>query len=137
MKYKIKDFCDNELTVEPRLELYSVCDFMGKEMPGLAIVLDDVTIENEPNEYCTLTVSFGEFIGMKNCAYIDTNNCDFADQLLAQGLAKPTGFTMRSGFWEYPLWVFEEEKLKEMGEKSYETYCAAFDQYFGVEYDDN
>ena len=50
---------------------------MGKEMPGLAIVLEDVTNVAEPEEYCMLTVSFGEFIGMKNCAYIDSNNCDF------------------------------------------------------------
>ena len=50
---------------------------------------------------------------MKNCAYIDTNNCDFTDQLLEQGIAQPTGFTKHSGFCEYPLWVFDEEKLKE------------------------
>ena len=48
MKYQIKDFYGQELTVQPRLELYSVQDFMGNEMPGLAIVLEDVTDESEP-----------------------------------------------------------------------------------------
>ena len=129
MQYQIKDFYGRELTVQPRLELYSVTDFMGKEMPGLAIVLEDVTNVAEPEEYCMLTVSFGEFIGMKNCAYIDSNNCDFTAQLLEQGMAKPTGFTKHSGFCEYPLWEFDEQSLKDMGSENYEKYNIAYEQY--------
>jgi hypothetical protein len=129
MKYNIKDFYDNEVTVQPRLELYSVRDFMGKEMPGLAIILEDITDESAPQEFCMLTVSFGEFIGMKNCAYIDTNNCDFADQLIEQGMATPTGFTKRSGFCEYPLWAFDEQSLMEMGAENYAKYTTAYEQY--------
>ena len=128
-KYNICDFMGNKLTVQPRLELYSVRDFMGKEMPGLAIVLVDVTDETSPEEFCVLTVSFGEFIGMKNCAYIDSNNCDFTDQLLEQGMATPTGFTKNSGFCVYPLWVFDEESLKAMGAENYAKYCAEYDAY--------
>ena len=100
MKYEITDFLGCKLTVQPCLTLYSVRDFTGKEMPGLAISLFDVSNEAEPVEYCSLTVSFGEFIGMKNCAYIDINNCDFADQLLAQGMATQTQFTKKSGFFK-------------------------------------
>ena len=129
MDYKIKDFYGRELMVQPRLALYSVRDFAGKEMPGLAITLIDVTDSNDPTDYCDLTVSFGEFIGMKNCAYIDANNCDFADQLLKQGMATKTQFTKRSGFCEYPLWMFEEKDLREMGEAAYETYCLEYDKY--------
>ncbi len=128
MTYKITDFMGNQLEVRPRLELYSTRDFMGKEMPSLAIALDDIT-SGEPEEYCILTVSFGEYIGVKNCAYIDTNNSDFTEQLLEQGIAQPTGFTKHSGFCEYPLWVFEEGTLREMGEKNYETYVKAYDKY--------
>ena len=129
MDYKIKDFYGRELMVQPRLALYSVRDFDGKEMPGLAITLIDVTDSNDPTDYCDLTVSFGEFIGMKNCAYIDANNCDFADQLLKQGMATKTQFTKKSGFCEYPLWMFEEKDLREMGEAVYETYCSEYDKY--------
>lgn len=129
MDYKIKDFYGRELMVQPRLALYSVRDFAGKEMPGLAITLIDVTDSNDPTDYCDLTVSFGEFIGMKNCAYIDANNCDFADQLLKQGMATKTQFTKKSGFCEYPLWLFEEKDLREMGEAAYETYCLEYDKY--------
>ena len=116
MKYQIKDFYGQELTVQPRLELYSVQDFMGNEMPGLAIVLEDVTDESEPEEYCMLTVSFGEFIGMKNCAYIDSNNCDFTAQLLEQGMAKPTGFTKYNTAYEQYMSEFSSEDLEDIDE---------------------
>ena len=129
MKYNITDFMGYTLTVRPRLELYSVQDFMGKEMPGLGIVLEDITeSEQNPTEYCVLTVSLGEFIGMKNCAYIDSNNCDFTEQLMEQGFGKPTGLTGRSGFCEYPLWIFEEEMLREMGAEKYQAYSDAYER---------
>lgn len=130
MKFEITDFMGNKITLQPRLELYSVRDFMGKKMPGLAIELEEITDENQPPmPYCSLTVSFGEFIGMKNCAYIDTNNCDFANQLLEQGIAKNTGFTKHSGWCVHPLWVFEEETLKEMGAENYAIYNDAYVKY--------
>lgn len=130
MNYKIKDFCERELILQPQLALYSVRDFTGKEMPGLAITLVDVTDSNDPTDYCDLTVSFGEFIGMKNCAYIDTNNCDFTDQLLHQGMATPTGFTKHSGMCEYPLWLFDEKLLEEMGAEAYYKYKTEYENYF-------
>ena len=129
MDYKIKDFYGRELMVQPRLALYSVRDFAGKEMPGLAITLIDVTDSNDPTDYCELTVSFGEFNGMKNCAYIDANNCDFADQLLKQGMATKTQFTKKSGFCEYPLWLFDEKTLKAMGAEAYELYHSEYEKY--------
>ena len=129
MEYIITDSRGNQIVLEPTLALYSVRDFTGKEMPGLAIDLIDITNKDDPVEYHSLTVSFGEFIGMKNCAYIDANNCDFADQLLKQGMATKTQFTKKSGFCEYPLWLFEEKDLREMGEAAYETYCSEYDKY--------
>ena len=69
--------------MQPRLGLYSVTDFTGQEMPGLAIILDRLgSTPEETEQYAVLTTSFGEFIGAKDCAYIDTNNCYFAPQLL-------------------------------------------------------
>ena len=129
MDYKIKDFYGRELMVQPRLALYSVRDFAGKEMPGLAITLIDVTDSNDPTDYCDLTVSFGEFIGMKNCAYIDLNNCPYAEQLLKDGIATDTGFTKESGFCKYPLWEFKEDFLKEHGAENYFRYSNEYDQY--------
>lgn len=116
MKYTITDYFGDRVELEPCLELYTVRDFMGKEMPGLAIQLYFVDEEfGEPELYEDLTVCFGEFISLRNAAYIDTNNCYFAPQLLEQGIAKDTGLKKHSGFWEYPLWVFEEDFLREIG----------------------
>ena len=127
---KINDYFGREVTLLPRVELYSVTDFMGKEMPGLAVVLDQLgETPAETEEYAVLTVSFGEFIGMKNSAYIDTNNCYFAQQILKQGVAKDTGLTKSSGFCEYPLWQFKEDFLREIGGANYEEYARQFDAY--------
>ena len=84
MTFTIKDYFGREVVLRPRLELYSVCDFMGEEMPGIAIVLDD---DQSNEQYAVLTVSFGEFISLRNSAYIDVNNCPFASQLLKEGIA--------------------------------------------------
>ena len=105
-------------------------------VPGLAVILDDVTDPSEPEQYAVLTVSFGEFIGMKNCAYIDTNNCDFADQLQSQGLASDTGFYKASGFCKYPLWQFEEGTLREIDNDVYQKYSDAYDGYMASMYGD-
>lgn len=124
MTYKIIDFMGETIEVFPSLELYTVHDFMGKEMPGLCIQFNC-----KYESFATLTVCLGEFIGVKNCAYIDTNNCYFADQLLRQLPAKETGLTRHSGFCEYPLWRFEEDFLRSIGSINYERYSKAFDKY--------
>ena len=123
----ITDPLGNEQKLRPRLELYSVNDFMGEEKYGLAIVLDTVAYPpKEVEQYAVLTASFGEFIGLKDCAYIDVNNCPFADQLLAQGIAESTPFTKQSGFCTYPLWHFNGDFLNDIGASNYEKYSAGY-----------
>lgn len=129
MQFNIKDYFGSQITVEPSVELYSVRDFMGKELPGLAVELNEVDSDGIKTPYAMLTTSFGEFISIKNAAYIDTNNCPFAEQLLEQGIAQPTGLTKSSGFCQYPLWIFNEDFLKEHGGESYQKYSNEFDSY--------
>ena len=137
MNYQITTFTGEKRLIKPRLELYSQKAFMNEDMPGIAIMIDDVTAgEYEAEPYCDLTTSFGEFIGMKNCAYIDTNNCDFADQLQSQGLASDTGFYKASGFCKYPLWQFEEGTLREIDNDVYQKYSDAYDGYMASMYGD-
>ena len=131
-RYTIKDFDGEEVIVEPVLALYDVKDFADKEMVNVAIQLNSVEVRDgmeykEP--YATLTTSFGEFIGMKNSTYIDINNCPFATQLLNQGIAQDTGLTKQSGYVTYPLWQFDEEFLKSIGEEQYKQYSTKFDKY--------
>ena len=78
--------------------------------------------------YAELTKSFDEFIGIKNAAYVDTNNCPFAKQFLEKGIAKDTGFTRQSGRWEYPLWVFDEKFLRQSGEEAYDKYAKQYEE---------
>lgn len=45
-------------------------------------------------------------------AYIDTNNCPWAEEFLKEnGIAEFTGRTRRSGYCVYPLYKFDLEKL--------------------------
>ena len=137
MNYQITTFTGEKRLIKPRLELYSQKAFMNEDMPGIAIMIDDVTAgEYEAEPYCDLTTSFGEFIGMKNCAYIDTNNCDFADQLQSQCLASDTGFYKASGFCKYPLWQFEEGTLRQIDNDVYQKYSDAYDGYMASMYGD-
>ena len=139
MEVKIKSMYTDEVeTVQLKLALYEVVDALfGKKMPALAILAETVEEDGEAYPYADVTVSFGEFIGMKNCAYIDTNNCTFTQDLLelrtksGKPIAVNTGLTKRSGFCEYPLWAFEEEFLREIGNEAYETYSKAYDEYMG------
>ena len=130
MIFEITDLFEQQVKLQPRVELYSVTDFMGQEMPGLAIVLDEVTGEpDELEQYTALTVSFGEFISLRDSAYVDTNNCYFAQQLLDQGIAIDTGFRKSSGFCVYPLWKFSREFLQEIGGEKYAKYSQCYDAY--------
>ena len=128
--FTINDLFGQQVTLQPRVELYSVRDFMGHKLPGLAIILDEVNDQLECDEqYAVLTVSFGEFISAKDFAYIDTNNCYFARQLLVQGIAEDTGLSKSSGFCQYPLWHFHEDFLKEIGGTAYEEYSRRYNAY--------
>ena len=135
----LKDYYGEDIVVHPKFIRYLVKDFTGKQLtiPGISLTMD--TPEG-PEPFAVITKSFGEFIGMKDCAYIDTNNCNFTNVFVELGLAKPTGFTKRSGFCEYPLWKFDKGFLQAIGGAEYEEYSKEFDQYmrdeFGRGYDD-
>ncbi|MBQ3219329.1 MAG: DUF4313 domain-containing protein, partial [Clostridia bacterium] len=129
---KIKDFNNEEVRLKPTLELYTVSDGITNDKQyGIAIRLNEYNANKNEDlgQYAILTTSFGEFIGYKNTAYIDVNNCPFANQLLDLGIAKDTGFTKQSGFVTYPLWQFDEQFLKEIGAENYEKYSNKYDEY--------
>lgn len=123
-----------EWTLIPKLGFYVAPDFMGEDHSNLAVQLycdGEYGLES----FAILTKNFGEYIGMKFCAYIDTNNCQFADQLLQQGIAIDTGLTKQSGFCKYPLWQFNEEFLKAVDEEKYRLYSEEYDKYIADEDD--
>ncbi len=128
-KLEIIDSFGDKVVLEPELGLYETYDFMGNKMPGLGIQLysyDDGF--REP--YATLTVNFGEFLSVKDCAFIDTNNNLFTDQLLSMGFCSDTGLKKQSGFCEYPLWKFDKDFLKAIDANGlYDVYSRKYDNY--------
>ena len=71
-----------------------------------------------------------EFIGIKNAAYMDTNNFPWINEFVEKGIAVDTGFTKKSGFCEYPLFQFDESWLKSLKpistDRTYDTYEEKF-----------
>ncbi len=105
---------------------------------GIALQAYD---HGEPYSVVTVNVpSFGsgvcEFIGMKNAAYMDTNNFPWVNEFIEKGIAVNTGFTKRSGFCEYPLYQFDEDWLKSLkpivADRTYETYEKRYNYQIGV-----
>ena len=84
---------------------------------------------NQEGPIARLTVCLCDGSLAEDEAYVDTNNCPFADQLLAQGIAIDTGLTKQSGFCTYPLWQFNEDFLKGANAKIYDLYSENFDEY--------
>ena len=127
MMYEINTLLGRNVKVQPRVELYNVRNLLsGEFVPGLAICLDEDGNPNKP--FPILTKSFGEFIGLKNTAYIDLNNCPFATEFLRLGVAEDTGFYKESGYCRYPLWRFKEDFLKEHGAENYQKYSDAYEE---------
>ncbi len=116
------------MELHPKLDLIEVKDFMGETHHNLYIGFDYYE-DGAKLPYADFTVSFGEYIGMKNCAYVDTNNCRFATVILKTGIATDTNLTKQSGFWEYPLWIFKPEFLSDIGKEKYEIYSKEYDKY--------
>lgn len=84
MTFEIKDYFETPVILEPRVELYTVYDFMGKELPGLAIVLDmPIQGADEKEQFAILTKSFEEFIWLEKqciCRYKQLSLCAAAAQ---------------------------------------------------------
>lgn len=125
--FTVKDATGTIVELTPEVVLYNSIDYMGKSQFNLGIRLyckDSGALE----PYANLTVNFHEFIGMKNYAYIDTNNCPFASEILKTGIARDTGLTKQSGYCTYPLWEFDKKFLEQIGGKTYQLYSDKYDE---------
>lgn len=76
----------------------------------LAIVAYDRTGE----EFDTITVNLPYGFAGGDMAYVDTNNCPWAEAFLKKNkVASPTGIYGESGFCAYPLYIFDMSKFEE------------------------
>jgi len=126
--FKVHDFSGKEIEIYPRLMLVEVKDFMGEIHHNIGLGFD-FEEDGQKMPFASFTVNFGEYIGMKDCAYIDTNNCYFAKSILDTGIATDTGLTKQSGFCTYPLWHFNKDFLMSVDEAKYEAYSNEYDEY--------
>ena len=59
------------------------------------------------------------------CAYVDLNNMPELEKFIEENdLGEFTGLTQRSGFCEYPLYMFNVDKLRELCPDGMNTYEA-------------
>lgn len=79
---------------------------------ALAVVL--TTDKEEPFATLSVNLEASDFIDKKS-AYIDTNNCSWAEKFLQENnIAEFTGMYGQSGFCTYPLYNFSKY-IKEKG----------------------
>lgn len=64
--------------------------------------------------YGDITVNLSSLKVPDYCGYVDTNNMPNAEQFIKEhDLGVFTGLTKRSGYCEYPLYMFDRSKLEE------------------------
>ena len=97
--------------VETEFGTYDVTIKTSKYLYGdnLAIELTTDTIEL----FAKLTVNLAEWTLPNDKAFVDTNNCPWAEKFISDNkLGKPTGIKAASGYCVYPQYRFDMEKLK-------------------------
>lgn len=131
--------------LKPHVGLYDVEDFMGNDLHAIGVWFDECDASGKPTgeEFGTVTVNLGDYLSVKNGAYLDVNNLPGIEKILeGVGIAKDTGLMRHSGFVSYPLYIFSEDFLKEVDPEVYEKYSQEFDRYekegpfFGVDEED-
>ena len=80
---------------------------------NLAVVL----IDEDGELFDTITVNLDNVFQSENKAFIDTNNCQYAEKFIEKyHLGEYDGINQGSGFCYYPLYVFNTDKLEELPE---------------------
>lgn len=75
-----------------------------------------------PEAYGNITVNLDNEIPAY-CAYVDTNNMPEMEEFIRENkLGVFTGLTKESGFCEYPLYLFDSDKLRELCPKGLAEY---------------
>ena len=80
--------------------------------------------EGYPEPYGDITVNLSGK-APDYCGYVDLNNMPELEKFIADNdLGEFTGLTQRSGFCEYPLYLFNVDKLREMCPDGMQAYEA-------------
>lgn len=132
LELEFTDLLGDEITVVPELGLYEAEDVLtNKTRYNIAVQLYEKN-ECGLEPYGVITVNLGEFVSVKNATYIDTNNnsSSIVDWLVKNDFGQKTEFTKRSGYCEYPLFIFDEEMLKKIDYNGiYKEYESLYNEY--------
>ena len=137
--YKIPftDASGKEYELIPDVVLHDVEDFMGEPQYNLGLRF---LCEHNGRlaTYCNFTLNMGEFIGLKNAAYVDMDESFLVGYKLQElGLAEDTGLTKRDGYFDYPLWKFSDEFLESLNSEVYKIYSDKYDEYMEQAFGDS
>lgn len=113
MKLKSQYGKEYEVSIEINTYLNNGCMYIGLVEQG-----------EYPEPYGDLTVNLAGK-APDYCGYVDLNNMPELEKFIAENdLGEFTGLTQRSGFCEYPLYLFNVDKLRELcldGMQAYEA----------------
>lgn len=113
------DFCGDANLVFPRLNFY-----VDNDNLYLGLVSEDLEWGGLA-PYCDVTVNIDRLPYLHSC--IDTNNNGekIIEFLEKNGFGEDTGMHMFSGFCLYPVFRFNEEKLREIDPEMFDAYAKA------------
>lgn len=117
--YPYKDSYGDEFTVYPKLDMYDDND-------NLYIGLDSFDEDlGGIDDYCDLTVNIYKLPYLCSCVNIEYGGEQHAKFLEEQGIAQFTGKWIPSGFLSFPVFRFNEDKLREIDPKMFAEYAQA------------
>jgi len=97
--------------VETEFGTYDVSIEISTYYYGSNLAINLITEDGEP--FATLTKNCAEWTLPGDKAFVDTNNCPWAEKFISDNkLGKPTGIKAASGYCTYPQYRFDVEKLK-------------------------
>lgn len=108
----------NVFTIETDFGTFDVILVQRQYQNPQTLAVEALCVENDEitEPFAILTVNLDGYTGMDNQddkrAFIDTNNCNYAERFLKKNkLAKDTGIKARSGFCSYPLYEWDTSKF--------------------------
>lgn len=118
--YPYKDSYGDEFTVYPKLNMYA-------DNSNLYVGLDSFDEDiGEVDAYCDLTVNIYKLPYLCSCVNIEYGGEQHAKFLEEQGIAQFTGKWVPSGFMSFPVFRFNEDKLREIDPKMFAEYAKAY-----------
>lgn len=117
--YSYVDSFGDEIILYPRLNMY---------VEGNSLYLGFDSFDSEAGDmepYCDATVNIVALPYLHSCIDTNNNGDKMLDFLVRNGFGEPLGLRIPSGFCRYPVFRFNEEKLREIDPVVLAAYAKA------------